>query len=92
MRGRVEVAWERAAAAFSLAATVPVNAVAEVRIPFAVGSAATLAAAEGNVTFFAAGAFVPGAVAGITAAAVDAASGTLAVSVGAGAYAFVATW
>jgi hypothetical protein len=91
IRGRVSVAWTNATTSFALAATTPTNTRATVRIPFAAGAAGTLAATEGGVTFYKAGAFVPG-VAGITAAAVDAASGTLAVTVGSGTYAFVATW
>jgi len=89
IHGRVELAWSNATSYFTLAATVPTNAVAEVRIPFPAGAA--VAASEGGVPFFAAGAYKPG-VPGITGAAVDAASGTLAVNVGAGAYDFAATW
>jgi hypothetical protein len=88
VRGPVAVRWENNSASFTLAAEVPANAVAEVRLPFPAGAAAgALAASEGGVGFFAGGAYKPG-VPGITGAAVDAATGTLRVTVGSGAYAF----
>jgi hypothetical protein len=88
VRGPVVVRWENSTTAFSLAAEVPTNAVAEVRLPFPAGAAlAALVATEGGAEVFAGGAYKPG-VPGVTGAAVDAASGTLSVKVGAGAYAF----
>ena len=89
IHGRIELAWSNATSYFTLAATVPTNAVAEVRIPFPTGAAVT--ASEGGVSIFAAGAYKPG-VPGITGAAIDAASGTLVVTVGSGVFAFNATW
>ena len=88
VRGLVTVRWENNTAAFALAAEVPANAVAEVRLPFPVGTAAdALVATEGGVVVYAGGSFKP-SVPGVTGAAVDAATGTLRVSVGSGSYAF----
>ena len=93
IRGELAVAWRNASAAFQLNATVPCNTAAEVRVPFpAAAAGGAVVGAEGGVVFFKNGAFVPGAVAGVTGAALfaDAASGAaaLSVQVGAGAYAF----
>jgi len=85
-----------AATGISLAVTVPTNARATVRVPFAAGTPlANLTVLEGGVPVFARGAFVPG-VAGVAGAAVgaeDTPAGdvTVDVLVGAGSYAFSTT-
>lgn len=91
IRGRFSIAWENATTSFTLTAAVPTNTLAEVRLPFPAAAAATLTATEGGATFFKAGAFVPG-VAGITGAAVDAATSTLVIDAGSGTFAFAVTW
>jgi hypothetical protein len=91
VRGRIELAWANLTTSFTIDATVPTNVAAEVRLPFPAASAATLAATEGGRTFYSGGAYVSG-VPGIVGASIDAASGTLAVRVGSGAFAFAATW
>ena len=89
VRGTVAVEWRAAAGSFALAATVPANTAAEVRLSFPAGaSPAALVAAEGNTTFYTGGAFVPGAVAGVTGAALGANGTALCVTTGSGAYSF----
>lgn len=90
--GRISVAWANATTAFTLAATVPPGARAEVRLSAGPGAAAgALVGSEGGVVFFRNGALVPGAVAGIASAAVQSVGGgasVLAVHVASGSYAF----
>ena len=90
--GRISVAWANATGAFTLEATVPPGARAEVRLAAGPGAAAgALVGREGGVVFFQGGALVPGAVAGIASAQVlsEGASGSvLAVRVASGSYAF----
>lgn len=90
--GLIAVAWANATASFTMDVTVPCNVEAEVRIPFAAGaSAGALVGSEGGATFFTGGAFVPGAVPGVTGASVLAEHSALSVKVGAGTYAFSLT-
>ena len=91
IRGRFSIARANATTAVTLAATVPANARAEVRLPFPAAAAATLAATEGGATIYKNGAYVPGVV-GISGAAVDAATSTLVIDAGSGTYAFEATF
>ncbi len=85
--GPISITWVNATATFSLKATIPCNTVAEVRVPFPASAASgSLVGTEGGVTFFTAGAYVPG-VAGITGATVL--GDALSVSVGAGSYSFI---
>ena len=106
--GEVAVEWMNNASSFLLTATVPVNTIAEVRIPFPAGALSTaLIATEGsnalsahscsnNSTsnvFFKNGAYVPGVVTGITNAAVNVNASALSVFVGSGVYSFsLAGW
>ena len=93
IRGIVAVDWSAAVAnSFSLRATVPANAVAQVRLPFPAGTApATLAVSEGADSIFAMGKYVPGAQ-GVTGATFDATSSTLSVFVGSGDFNFLLQW
>jgi hypothetical protein len=90
--GSISVSWANATSAFTLAATVPLGVRAEVRLAAGPGaSAGALVGREGGVTFFQNGALVPGAVSGITSAAVLSVQGgasVLAVHVVSGSYAF----
>jgi hypothetical protein len=87
IRGTVAVEWQAGTKSFNATVTVPANTVAEVRLTFPSGSsAAELVGAEGAAAFFKNGAFVPGAVAGITGAAVNANAGALSVTTGSGVY------
>ena len=89
IRGTVAVEWAVAAKSFALNATVPATSVAEVRLTFPAGTpAAALVAAEGAAVFFKNGAFVPGAVAGVTGAAVNVNASALSVTTGSGVYVF----
>lgn len=82
-------------AGITIQATVPTNAQATVRIPFAAGvDPSSVVVTEGSTTLWQKGAFVPGAVPGVQSAAlstVDVPAGTamtLDVVVGSGSYAF----
>jgi alpha-L-rhamnosidase len=89
IRGTVAVQWLAAAKAFALNATVPATAVAEVRLTYPAGTPlASLVAREGASVIFQNGAFVPGAAAGVTGAAVNANASALSVMTGSGVYAF----
>ena len=98
IRGRFEVVWSNQTTAtggqdttFTLQATLPANVAGVVRIPIAAGTdVSTVSATEGGTSIFAAGAYKPG-VAGITGAAINAATNTLDVNVGSGTYNFVLT-
>ena len=92
IRGTVAVEWQVAAKGFSATVTVPANTVAEVRLTFPAGAdPASLVCAEGAaapVVFFKSGAFVPGAVTGVTGAAVNVNASALSVMTGSGVFAF----
>lgn len=89
IRGMISLAWTNATTVFTIDATVPVNTVAQVRLPFPCGTDInSLAASEGGTSIFAGGKYIPG-VNGVTAAAptVTTYACYLSVSTGAGSYA-----
>jgi alpha-L-rhamnosidase len=94
IRGTIDVSWTNATTtSFLLDTTIPVNTQAEVRIPFAAGgSPSALVATEGGLTFFSGGAYKPGAVPGVTGAAVNTQGNYLSVMVGSGSYNFALNW
>ena len=90
IRGMISLSWSNATSFFSIDTTVPVNTVAQVRLPFPCGSdVTTLSATEGGTTIFASGKYIPG-VAGVTAASPTTSTYAcyLSVSIGGGSYAF----
>lgn len=94
IRGTITVSWsnDTATNSFSLLASVPVNTQALLVVPTTAVASPSVNATESGVPFFVNGAFLPGAVAGITSAAFSADTGGLTVQVASGLYEVVASW